>query len=147
MNPMRNGKGVTLCYGSAHSFPLCCTALLPPGEFETNFLGCLGFRDEGVFEEVNHSSAQLCEEGTSWKWSPETCISISILPVTRAGKRGKEYILNAYHAPCHALDTRCHYLILSFREAYEVDILTPFQMKKSRLPALSDLLVNHEVMN
>lgn len=90
------------------------------------------------------SCARMGHRGSE---SPEACVSISILPVTRAGKRGKDYILRAYHAACHALDTRCHYLILSLQEVYGVDILTPFQVKKPRLPALSDLLVNHGVMN
>lgn len=144
---MRNEEGATLCYRSACSSPLCFPPCYLPEDLRHISLAPWTSVTRVSLRKSTTARPSCARMGHRGSESPEACVSISILPVTRAGKRGKDYILRAYHAACRALDTRCHYLILSLQEVYGVDILTPFQVKKPRLPALSDLLVNHGVMN
>lgn len=80
MESMENGEGATLhCRWATPvlgSSPFCHPTLSPPGGLEMLFLGCLGFRDEGVSEGVTHSLAQLSKDGTLCKRSQKPVPSL-----------------------------------------------------------------------
>lgn len=107
---------------------------------------------QGVFKLINHSSAQLSGDGTLYKWVSRDAYH-HFHPDTdqgcdpRRGERSKECSSSVCHVPCHMLDTWCHHLISSLKEACHVGILIPFPGKERTLSCPKECIHNYGVIN